>query len=186
MTIQTINLGSYANDGTGDDLRTAFQKVNANFTELSHTVTIANAENIGNGTGLFAQRANANLQFKSLLSDDNSVIITHSADWVNLQSVTQVELDTAPLLGANLGLNGHNIYGPGDVQTTIWGEDMKLLSSLVTTLLYSNTNIHVDLGYINIPTGASSLNPRGVSLDFGGFLGNPRNDVEFGFFDATP
>lgn len=34
MAIQTINLGTYANDGTGDDLRTAFQKVNANLTEL--------------------------------------------------------------------------------------------------------------------------------------------------------
>ena len=32
--IQTINLGNYANDGTGDDLRAAFTKVNANFTEL--------------------------------------------------------------------------------------------------------------------------------------------------------
>jgi hypothetical protein len=30
MAIQTINLGTYANDRTGDDLRTAFQKVNAN------------------------------------------------------------------------------------------------------------------------------------------------------------
>ena len=34
MPIQTINLGNYANDGTGDDLRTAFEKINANFNEL--------------------------------------------------------------------------------------------------------------------------------------------------------
>jgi hypothetical protein len=36
MTITTqsflsVGVGSSANDGTGDDLRTAFQKVNANF-----------------------------------------------------------------------------------------------------------------------------------------------------------
>jgi hypothetical protein len=31
MAIQTINVGTTANDGTGDDLRAAFQKVNANF-----------------------------------------------------------------------------------------------------------------------------------------------------------
>lgn len=34
MTQQTINIGSAANDGTGDPLRTAFVKSNDNFTEL--------------------------------------------------------------------------------------------------------------------------------------------------------
>ena len=38
MAIQTINLGTYANDGTGDDLRSAFQKVNANILELYSAV----------------------------------------------------------------------------------------------------------------------------------------------------
>ena len=35
MAIQTINIGTIANDGTGDDLREAFVKVNSNFTELN-------------------------------------------------------------------------------------------------------------------------------------------------------
>lgn len=34
MTKQSINIGTTANDKTGDSLRAAFQKVNANFTEL--------------------------------------------------------------------------------------------------------------------------------------------------------
>jgi len=34
MPKQTINIGSSANDGTGDPLRTAFQKINDNFAEL--------------------------------------------------------------------------------------------------------------------------------------------------------
>ena len=34
MTKQTINRGSVANDGTGDTLRTAAQKINENFTEV--------------------------------------------------------------------------------------------------------------------------------------------------------
>ena len=33
MAIQRVNIGTIANDGTGDDLREAFVKVN-NFTEL--------------------------------------------------------------------------------------------------------------------------------------------------------
>ena len=34
MAKQTINVGGSANDGTGDKIRVAFQKINANFTEL--------------------------------------------------------------------------------------------------------------------------------------------------------
>ncbi len=34
MAQQTVSIGSSANDGTGDPLRTAFTKINANFTEL--------------------------------------------------------------------------------------------------------------------------------------------------------
>ena len=34
MARQNINIGSSANDGTGDPLRTAFDKINDNFIEL--------------------------------------------------------------------------------------------------------------------------------------------------------
>ena len=34
MTQQVINIGAAANDGTGDPLRTSFNKINSNFTEL--------------------------------------------------------------------------------------------------------------------------------------------------------
>lgn len=46
---QTINIGANPNDATGDTLRTAFQKVNSNFTEL-YTATFTNiAVSAGNG-----------------------------------------------------------------------------------------------------------------------------------------
>ena len=34
MAIQSVGIGSSANDGTGDPLRTAFTKINENFTEV--------------------------------------------------------------------------------------------------------------------------------------------------------
>ena len=37
MAKQTINIGTLPNDKTGDPLRTAFTKVNANFTEVYNT-----------------------------------------------------------------------------------------------------------------------------------------------------
>jgi hypothetical protein len=46
MAIQTIKIGQYANDGSGDDLRTAFTKVNANFALLGTDIPVAQATNI--------------------------------------------------------------------------------------------------------------------------------------------
>ena len=40
MAIQTINIGSSANKGDGDPLRTAFKKINENFAELNTTNTV--------------------------------------------------------------------------------------------------------------------------------------------------
>jgi hypothetical protein len=39
VSLEKINLGDYANDGTGDDLRTAFAKVNINFDTLESDIT---------------------------------------------------------------------------------------------------------------------------------------------------
>ena len=41
MTIQKVNIGSVVNDGTGDDLRTAFVKANNNFDELDNIIKIS-------------------------------------------------------------------------------------------------------------------------------------------------
>ena len=46
MPIQTVNLGTYANDGTGDDLRTAFTKVIDNFDYLD-LIKVEDGENLG-------------------------------------------------------------------------------------------------------------------------------------------
>ena len=48
MARQTINIGTTANDGTGDGLRTAFDKCNDNFAELYNNVrSIVPSTNIG-------------------------------------------------------------------------------------------------------------------------------------------
>lgn len=51
MAKQVINIGTTANDGTGDPLRTAFDKVNDNFTEL-YTDDAGDVGSVDGGTGL--------------------------------------------------------------------------------------------------------------------------------------
>ena len=71
MAIQLIDIGQVANDGSGDDLREAFIKVNQNFEELDlRDDEQTTASNIGGagGVGVFSNRVNYDLQFKKLES----------------------------------------------------------------------------------------------------------------------
>jgi len=74
--LQTINLGAQANDGTGDDLREAFEKVIFNFAELdSRSPEATTVTNLGNGEGIFANISNADIQLKSLKGGQNATLV---------------------------------------------------------------------------------------------------------------
>ena len=66
MAIQLVNLGNTANDGTGDDLREAFVKVNANFNELDlrddEQTTVSNLG--ATGEGLYKEKVNYDLRIQ--------------------------------------------------------------------------------------------------------------------------
>lgn len=71
MAIDTINIGNLANDGTGDDLRTAFIKVNNNFNELEEVNRSVEVEGNNLGTspsseGIFSNKIDNVLNFKSI------------------------------------------------------------------------------------------------------------------------
>ena len=127
MPIQTINIGNYANDGLGDDLRTAFEKVNANFNLLNTTDTTA-AANVGTGSGIFAQKSGTTLQFKSLKGGSN---ITLSSDGtsITINGSGNLSSETSPSLGGNLNMNGNNIIGGGNIEATIYGIDIRTMSA---------------------------------------------------------
>jgi hypothetical protein len=81
MAIQTINVGNLVNDGLGDDLRTAFIKVNDNFTELGQSSN-ATASNVGQlGVGVFKRKNGNDLEFKKLVAGTKT-LITESDDSV--------------------------------------------------------------------------------------------------------
>ena len=61
MAQTTINVGSNANDGTGDDLRSAFISVNANFTELYAASPATSSISLAGNT-ISANASNANLK----------------------------------------------------------------------------------------------------------------------------
>jgi hypothetical protein len=134
--LESIVVGAYANDGTGDDLRTAFQKVNRNFASVFGDLTLTTAANIGTGAGIWAQTVDTELQLKSIKGNAGSygIVVSSDATTITVTGLSAVQGDTHPTLGGNLNLNSHNIVGIGDVQTSVYGVDVRDLNMQVQAL----------------------------------------------------
>jgi hypothetical protein len=113
MAVQLINIGNVANDGTGDDLREAFVKVNANFEDLdlrdNEKTTVTN---LGSGAGIFDSIVNYDIRMKSIKAGDDIVVNTNaqgeiviSADTVNFKQLTvETNGDQSYVLNPNQAL----------------------------------------------------------------------------------
>ena len=77
MAQQTINIGAVANDGTGDPLRTAFDKINDNFTELYSDESTAEVNSIVAGSGISVDQATGTVTVTND-SPDQTVTLTAS------------------------------------------------------------------------------------------------------------
>ena len=156
-----LNVGAYANDGTGDDIRTAFQKIKSTFTLINTNLGVTTGENIGTtGQGIFSAKVDNKLQFKKI-TGTNGIVVSSTATTVNLAATNSVELDVSPRLGGNLNLNTHNIVGVGDVQTTVYGLDIRVMNALLQLLNSTNNYVDLDLG--------SFTNPNQSQFDLGTF-----------------
>lgn len=106
MALQIINLGTQANDGTGDDLRTAFEKVILNFEYLEGLLTSpVDAENLGPylDQGVFKEKIENILYFKTIVGSNN-IEIQSNPDNLTIQ------------LTENIDLNDGNITNVGNIE----------------------------------------------------------------------
>ena len=147
MAINLINIGNIANDGTGDDLREAFVKVNNNFEELdlrdNEKTTVSNA---GQGVGIFDQLVNHDIQLKSLLAGRNIAIASDTAGNITIDSDTNalteliVEAETGEvtrLQGQKLtihGANGLDTYVENNVVYVTYTGPIALINESEPTL----------------------------------------------------
>jgi len=191
MTVQTINIGNRVNDGLGDDLRSAFQKVNGNFAELSAqlTITVGTAQSLG--INLFKEKVGAELKFKTLLSgtkillDDTgtTVIVNNTAP----DAFTRFDTDSGTLLASThqqITLSG--IAAPGsttrrkDIEVTSTGSNVyfktiipvvDILTSYDFGTITGNYNNAMQVAYAasNIDFGTINL-PGRLDIDCGGIL----------------
>ena len=156
MAIQTINVGNIVNDGLGEDVRTAFQKVNANFAELATTsnTTASNASSAG--IGVFRQRVGANLEFRNIVAGTKT-ILTGGDDTIIINS-TQ----------------------PDAFTRIITEEGMVLAENNLTVTLQGGTNTKITAQGPVITIG-ETINSIGLltTVDFGTATGQYENAIQF-------
>lgn len=109
MARQTLNRGTTANDGTGDTLRTAAQKINENFSELytaiggdsaTATVSLTAAGAVFEGSTPDAHETTLSAAEPT---SDNAVVIPNSSGTLVLANLTQTLTNktlTAPVLSS--------------------------------------------------------------------------------------
>jgi len=156
MTIQTINIGNVVNDGLGDDLRTAFEKVNANFADLSTQLTIT-ATNVGaTGVGVFKEKVGADLKFKKLVSG-TKMLLNENADTVTVNNTApdafiRIDTDAGVMLAStHQQITMAGVAAPGsttsrkDIEVNAFGSTISFKTIVpVTDILTS-----YDFGTIN-------------------------------------
>lgn len=177
MAIQLINLGNVANDGTGDDLREAFVKVNANFTELDQTNTESTtAANLGSsGEGIFASLVGTELQFKkiaagtgvTLAADNNAITINSTATGLNEISLFG---DSG---NSNITNSDNSLTINGGANTTV------TVNNNVVTIA-SATVVSTDLN----PSLGANLNTSGFNIVGNGDVKTTVHNIDVRDFDG--
>jgi len=90
MAIELVNIGRIANDGTGDDLREAFVKVNRSLEDLDLRIDDkTEGENVGTGSEVFKIRNGYNLEFRSFVGGD-SINISQQTNTITIDLDTTV------------------------------------------------------------------------------------------------
>ena len=169
MARQDINIGSNANDGTGDDLRTAMQKINTNFTELYAETSVDSGITISGNT-ISSNRSDDDIvfepsgvgavRFPAVTINDNSITGTRSNENLTISASGTGNL----ILGA-LRVNGTTVSSDDstkitlaesvDITGTLTAEFVDITGTLTVPTLQINNISSADSSAIQINDGVN-------------------------------
>lgn len=184
MTIQTINIGNAVNDGLGDDLRTAFQKVNANFGELANILTVS-INTVGSGSSIINNQDGNTLTFKSIVSGrfiqiddfDNSLQVINTAP----DAFTKIHTNAGEVVASTF--REITIQGGADTDVVVSGSTITVDNVKINNKTFTNILSTYDFGPL---TGefenAVQLAIASSNLDFGTITLSGRLDLDCGTF----
>ena len=204
MTVSTINIGNIANDGTGDDLREAFIKVNNNFLELEarnpEQTTASNQFADASGTaGIFKEKDGFNLKFKNITAGNN-ITLTTDDNQITIDTTGIVSIQYTADAGVINPLGATDLFkftGTGGASATLGVQnnvkqlviDSRLANESNPTLngtLNANNNAITGVSTIQVSNIDSLIKGQDISdldsligFNFGTFNGGITNWIEY-------
>lgn len=188
MTIQTINIGNVVNDGLGDDLRSAFVKVNANFAELNSSLTVT-ATNVGAvGAGVFKEKINSELKFRRLLAG-TKMLMNENVDTITVNNTAPdafVRFDTdagVMLASTHQQITVAGTAAPGsttsrkDIEVTAFGSTLSFKTIIPVTDILESYDFGAIAGNY---TNSVQVALQAANIDFGTILLPGRMDLDCG------
>jgi len=172
MAKQTINIGSSANDGTGDPLRTAFNKINANFTELYGNTDEAN-DIVEDTTPQLGGNLDVNNQsITTNVTNGNVAVAANGTGTIELQSNTNVtgNLTASGNIIANGNINLGNAAGDQVKVTGVFEADQLQIDGTVLTSTVTNGPVSIQ------GNGTGNVNIENVSINQNEITASNSND----------
>tara|TARA_B100000989_G_scaffold147781_1_gene110100 strand:- start:8436 stop:9020 length:585 start_codon:yes stop_codon:yes gene_type:complete len=168
MAKQTVNLGSSANDGTGDPLRTAFDKINDNFDELYlySTATIDNNITI-TGNTIASDNTNGDINIdpngtgRLVVATGAEIRVTDHVD----NAIVFADANGDLSFNAGLTFDGTNVATTGHIT---FNDRLRIDNNRIVTL---TTNDDIDLD----PAGTGKVNIIGTTQTGVGAAGGATN-----------
>ena len=158
MARQNINIGSNANDGTGDDLRSAMQKINTNFTELYAETAVDSGITISGNT-ISSNRSDDDIvfepsgvgavRFPAVTINDNAIIGTRSNEDLTISAS-----GTGNLILGSLRVNGTTVSSDDSTKITL-AESVDITGTLNVSTLEINNISSADSTAIQINDGVN-------------------------------
>ena len=166
MAQQTLNVGSNANDGTGDNLRSAMQKVNDMFTEL-YLSPLSGGDLSFTGNEISATRTNEDLvlkpsgtgavSFPAIRIQDNNIEGTRSNENINLvpNGTGSVVFGAVKFRGTTLSSDDSTIININDGLVVDGTLNVSGASTLTGAVNLSST--------LQVPSGLTTLSTLSVT-----------------------
>ena len=114
MAKQTINIGTTANDGTGDPLRTAFDKVNDNFTEL-YSDDAGDVGSITGGEGITASSGTGDVTLS--ITDDGVSYAKMGTEFTTAAVISASDVDFSSAAVFTKTISGNTTLTFSNVET---------------------------------------------------------------------
>jgi hypothetical protein len=181
MAQQSINIGSSANDGTGDPLRTAFDKINDNFSELYGTsafgqqITLSGnkvSSNVSNANLVLEASGTGAIEFEGFQIRDNHIEGIRSNEDIRITAngTGNIFVGAIKLNGTTFSSDDSTLitFAEGvDVTGALTGTSASLSTTLAvtgTTTLTGATTVNNTLTANSVTTNAISSNGSNADI----------------------